>query len=388
MRIGIIIGKFDKETCGGGGTFQTAIYKALRETKSHHEFYFLYEDNKNLDKNLGEKLFNIAQKKSPFRSITRLFKKKKKSKAVNQKLNQIISENNIELLWYITPIFYSVKIPYVITVWDLQHRLQTFFPEVSVEGFSFDKREQFYKNAILKSAYTVIGNQEGANQIEKFYNFPRERIKTIGLPVPQYVFEEKEDDSILSQNNLSKNSYLFYPAQFWAHKNHIRLLKALVILKKQNHQFKLVFSGFDHGNENYVRSKVKELGLENDVKFLGFVSKAQIISLYKNAFALTFPSMFGPDNLPPLEAMALGCPVICSNAPGMEEQLQDAALFFNPLDEKDLAQKILLLQNDQKLKNSLQQKGLELIKIYNCENYVNKMITIIDEFMPIREMWK
>lgn len=374
MRIGVYIGKIQDATAGGGATFQKSILAELAKTESKHEFFILYDNEKKLfEDNKNIKFINM--------DITQAQNDEKRFF-----LNEKVLEHNIELVWCLIPSCHYVEAPFVFTVWDLQHRLQTYFPEVSVTGWDFDARENFYKNLIPKAAYVVIGNSEGAKQIEQFYNFPSERIKTIPLPTPGFVFETKADDEIMSKNGLEKQKYLFYPAQFWPHKNHIRILKALSILKQEGSDFKVVFTGSDKGNKTYIEQKVKDYNLENDVKFLGFVSEEELVSLYKNAFAMTFASMFGPDNIPPLEAMALNCPVICADVKGIKEQLGDRALLFNPTDENDLVQKIKILQ-DENLKSNLIKKGFELAYSLTTKNYVSKMIDIIDEFAPIRECW-
>lgn len=381
MRIGIYIGRIEDATRGGGATFQTSILNEfLKKTNSNHEFYIFYKSKKNLfEDNKNIKFVNLAFKFKHL--ITR------KGKSHKLFLNEKVLEHNIELVWFLVPSYYFIEAPFVLTVWDLEHRLQPYFPEVSLSGWTFDSRESFYKNAIPKATYITIGTEEGAKQIEHFYGFPIERIKILPFSTPQFVYSEKEDDTILAKNELEKNQYLFYPAQFWPHKNHIRLVKSLDILRKQGINLKIAFSGSDKGNMTYIKEKVKEYNLENSVKFLGFVSESELISLYKNAFAMTYLSVFGPNNIPPLEAMALDCPVICANARGMEEQLKNAALFFERTDEKDLAEKIeYLLENKLERKNLIE-RGKELSTTLSPDKYVSLMIKIADEFVPLRECW-
>jgi glycosyltransferase involved in cell wall biosynthesis len=372
MKIGFYIGEIQEQTSGGSATFQASILNELIKTESKHDFYILYDNKARLfEDNENVKFVNMDVQKGEKRFF----------------LNEKVLEHNIELVWFLSPSYHFVEAPFILTIWDLQHRLQPYFPEVNLSGWTFDDRENFYKNAISKASYIITGNLAGAKEVGQFYNFPDERIKIIPFSTPQFVFEKNENDEILSQNNLEKNKYLFYPAQFWPHKNHIRIIKALNILKKQGIDFKVAFSGSDKGNEKYIKEKVKEYHLENDVKFLGFVSEAELISLYKNAFAMTYASMFGPNNLPPLEAMALNCPVICANAKGMQEQLGDAALFFDSKDENDLVQKIKTLLNNNDLKKSLIRKGNDLSFSLTSDKYVQKIINLIHEFAPIRECW-
>lgn len=379
MRVGFFVGEIKKGTVGGGATFQTNILYQLIRTKSDHKFYIFYKSNDNLfDDSENIKFINLSKLKKGLFS-------KKDDKEIS--LNDQILELKIELVWFLTPHYEFVEAPFVLTIWDLQHRLQGYFPEVSLSGWDFNKREKFYSEYIPKASYIVIGNNQGAGEVEKFYNFPRERIKTIPLPTPQFVFEDSADDKILSKNNLVKGNYLLYPAQFWPHKNHIRIIKALDILKKQGIKWKVVFTGSDKGNRDYIEAKVKEYNLKDEVKFLGFVSKAELISLYKNAFATTFLSAFGPDNIPPLESMALDCPVICADAKGMKEQLGDAAIFFNPFNENELVEKIKELSGNDNIRAAMIENGKIVAQSVTTDKYIEKMISLIDEFSPIRECW-
>lgn len=394
MKVGIYLGRIMDEQVGGGSTFQISLLKQLLTYQSHHEFYFIYKsDNIDINKlsnllgiELNNKFINITSSKA-YSKKRKFFSKKIKEKKILSDFNQEITDKKIDFIWFISPEYLEINCGYAFTVWDLQHRLQTYFPEVSISGWKYQDRENFYQKMIGKSSFTIIGNDIGAKQINQFYNYPLERIKTIPMPTPNYVYELTGDDKILSKNNIFKHQYLFYPAQFWPHKNHIRLLKALKILQQKNIKFDLVFTGSDKGNLEYIKQKTKEFGLDNSVKFLGFVSKEEIIALYQNAFALTYSSMFGPDNIPPLEAMALNCPVICANYNGAQEQLKNCALFFDPLNENEIVEQIVNLQNNSQLRNDLQDLGAKLANQVNTRNYVESLIKILDEFQPIREMW-
>jgi len=391
MRVGIWLGEIIKEDIGGGATFQINLLQEIAKIQSNHQFYFFIDydgDHKKLIKTYDNSLNIINLRKPEQKTKIKFFSKETQNKT--KSLNDELQKNKIEFCWIACPSYADINCPYAFTVWDLAHRLHTYFPEVSLSGWKFDDREQFYQRMINKSSYVIIGNKEGAKQVNQFYNYPIERIKTIAMPTPNYVYELKSEDIFIEKNKLIAKQYLFYPAQFWPHKNHIAILNAFKILLQKNENFKnfkIVFTGSNKGNEEYIKEKTREFGLEKFVKFLGFVKKEQIISLYKNAFALVYPSMFGPDNIPPLEAMALNCPVICSNAKGMEEQLQDCALFFNPLDANDLANKILELLNNPQLRDELNLKGAKLAKRVDSKNYVESMLKVIDEFALIRQMW-
>jgi glycosyltransferase involved in cell wall biosynthesis len=149
----------------------------------------------------------------------------------------------------------------------------------------------------------------------------------------------------------------------------------------------MVFTGSDKGNAGHVFGKINELGLHDQVHMLGFVPREDLRALYSEALALTFASFFGPDNIPPLEAFTLGCPVIASRVSGAEEQLGDAALLFDPADPEDLVSAILTISRDQQLRARMVQKGAEIAKTRTPQAYVEQVCKILDKFAPIRRCW-
>ncbi len=152
--------------------------------------------------------------------------------------------------------------------------------------------------------------------------------------------------------------YLFYPAQFWAHKNHVNLLLALKLLQSRfDRPLSVAFVGADHGNLAHVKATVDRLGLTDRVHFLGFVPREDLIDLYKEAFALSYVTFFGPENLPPLEAFALGCPVIASDVSGAREQLGDAVLFVDPTSPEQMAEAVVRLASEDGLRARLIDAG-------------------------------
>ena len=388
MRVGFYFGEIQPPNYGGGFTFQDSVLQQILKHEMNHEIFILYKgeghhfvDTKNIKFVKLENNDSKKEKKGLFG-----LKKKKKSNVIKQTpIQKAIAENNIDLMYSLHIVREDFNIPYITTVWDLAHRKTPYFPEVSTVGWTFEMRENNYGPLLPKASGIVIGNNEGKRQVAHYYNIEPELIHTNPMPTPNYVYTTNEDNSILAKNNLEKGKYFFYPAQFWAHKNHIVLLKAIKKLKEQGKDFKLALTGSDQGNMDFIKRKISEMGLDNEVKLLGFVSREQIVALYKNAYALTFASYMGPDNIPPLEAFALNCPVICADTYGMKEQLKNGALFFNPKSEDDLIAKILELDNQ---KENLLENGYKLAKEYSIENYVNKIYQIIDDFQPIIDCWR
>jgi glycosyltransferase involved in cell wall biosynthesis len=410
MKIGLFFSDLDPEV-GGGYTFELQILESVIKLAnlSNHDFTILsftsivlpktlfttnikfVPVNRSFHKNIKSVVcgtINAIFKRIPYPQIkfASTFIAEVQS-AIN---HQIFLEYQLDLIWFVSPKCLTVNIPYGMTVWDLEHRKQPYFPEIS-SGNAWDRRESFYSTALKRASFIITGTQVGKAELQEFYQIPSDRIKVLPMPTPQFAIDGLGSDktTILEKYALTDN-YLFYPAQFWSHKNHANLLFAVKLLKdKYNLNFTLVLTGSDRGgNLSHIQQLVNQLELTDCVKFLGFVSQSDLIQLYTNAFALIFVSFFGPDNLPPLEAFALGCPVVAANVSGAKEQLGEAALFIDPKSPEQIALAIQSLYRDQNLRKILIQRGLERSATWKADDYIKSIFNILDEFETIRRCWK
>ncbi len=296
---------------------------------------------------------------------------------------------DLDLIWHLSPGTPTLKIPFITTVWDLAHRIHAYFPEVSSERGNWQARDRGYLNTLPRSTYIFTGTAAGKAEIERFYQVPADRIKVLGLPTPEFALADlPASDEILTKYHLSPD-YLFYPAQFWPHKNHINLLLALKLLSDRDGiSLTLVLSGADKGNQKFIESTVAELGLGDRVKFLGFIPQADVAQLYRHALALVFVTFFGPDNLPPLEAFALGCPTIASQVAGASEQLGDAALLVDPQSPLAIAEAIKTVWKSPQVRHQLIDRGYQRARLWTSKDYVRSVFDILGEFESIRRCWQ
>jgi glycosyltransferase involved in cell wall biosynthesis len=227
---------------------------------------------------------------------------------------------------------------YIYTVWDLCHRDQPEFPEIRDNG-AFETREALFRQVLPPAVLVITDSVQLIDRVEQRYGVDRDRM--LPMPFAPAPFLDASHatptDKVLARYRLERD-YLFYPAQFWAHKNHVRILEALDILRGRGRTPTLVLSGGDQGNRRHVETTVAKFNLQNQVKFLGFVAAEDMRGLYDGCAALVMPTYFGPTNIPPLEAWMLERPVIYSAH--LKEQARDAALLVNPDDANDLAMAI------------------------------------------------
>ena len=199
----------------------------------------------------------------------------------------------------------------------------------------------------------------------------------------------EENQAYIKTKYSLKGPYVFYLAQFWAHKNHIYLLQGLADLRSRyGLDVGAIFVGSDKGNLGYIKKSAVSLGVFDLVKFGGFVSNEEIPVLYKQSVALVMPTYFGPTNLPPLEAFELGVPVLYPDKPGLREQVGEAALLMDLKNPSSLADHLYSLLTDDILRSQLIAKGQDRLKICKKEGRACLLESVITDFRSRRMCWE
>jgi glycosyltransferase involved in cell wall biosynthesis len=392
MRVGVFLDSYIPED-GGGYTMQSELFRALCKVHSQteHEFVILSHPDRQLESEVGTANMSwlpitqpgLMEKSLAF--VVRLWPKLRSRLKWRSSLENKARRAGIEYIWFLGPRAHSIDLPYLTIVLDLQHRKQPWFPEVR-DFAEWETRERLTKNFLQRAAGIIAGTEVGKQEIIKFYGIPANRIFCLPHPTPRHVIEMPKSSEIWKRFNLSPG-FLLYPAQFWPHKNHVNLLIALEKLSDQGIKIPLVLTGSDFGNQSFVEAKIQEFKLTDQLRILGFVSQEELVGIYQNALALTYVSYFGPENLPPLEAFALGCPVIAADADGAREQMGDAAIFVDPSSPDQIAEAILRLHRDQKLRSDLIARGRERATHWTADEFVKGVFKIFDDFEPIRRNW-
>lgn len=261
----------------------------------------------------------------------------------------------------------------IVPVHDLMHRYEGRFPEVRGD---YEVREVLF-SITAKYAWCILTDSMlGKKQfIESYANYIRGHTHIVSLPFvsPRYSGEGVEEFID------TPPKYIFYPAQFWQHKNHINLVKAIDLLVHDIPDIHLILVGSEKNNRKRIEQYIYEHELMNYITIKGFVSDGNIIYLYKHAVGLIMPSYFGPTNIPPLEAMALGCPVAVSDKYAMPEQVGEAGLLFNPDSPEEMAECIRKMWLDERLRQEMIRKGYQKIQNWNRETFADKLQKIINQ---------
>lgn len=225
---------------------------------------------------------------------------------------------------------------YITTVVDLCHRDSPEFPEVRNLG-DFYWREHHLINNLAPALTILTASDRLSDLISSRYGIDKDRLLAMPFsPAPFLQGPSAEDKCTVLKTYGLDEGYFFYPAQFWAHKNHICILSALLILRNKGLEYKVVFAGGDKGNKSHLERFIAHHSLEKQVTFLGFVPAEHMCGLYEGCVAVTMPTYFGPTNLPPLEAWMIGKPLIYSSH--LISEVGDAAICVNPDEPEELAE--------------------------------------------------
>ena len=272
IRIGIFLGI----SPSAGGMFQyaeTLIESLKKLNKNRYKIIAVYDDaswEDILDNKVDSKklrysnLGNIMVKISNFFQLPSYLTKK--IGIFNPQISQM---NNLNCDIWIFPSqdlhTFHIKSKAIGTIHDLMHRYESRFPEVS-SGFRFFLRENRYKNILKSSEIVLVDSLCGKNQAIETYNINNSSIKVLPYIRPRYIVDEYERTDFDKYYNLPKK-FIFYPAQFWEHKNHLRLLKAIKIVYSKHPDISLVLTGAKKHNYNLIEKEVKKLNLSKHVHF-------------------------------------------------------------------------------------------------------------------------
>lgn len=241
--------------------------------------------------------------------------------------------------------------PTVEPIHDLMHRYKPEFPEVGEER-EWRRREAMFHSIAENAVGILVDSAIGKEQVcESYGNQYKDKVFILPFAAPRYLGDKSEPV------DLAFSKYIFYPAQFWEHKNHENLLIAVSELKREGIIVNLIFVGSKQNAYEKVLRLIDELNLKNQVKVLGYVADCNMSFLYKNARAMIMPTFLGPTNIPPIEALTLGCPVAVSGIYGMPQQLENAALYFDPYSIVDIKNVIKSLWMNDELCKELIENG-------------------------------
>lgn len=274
---------------------------------------------------------------------------------------------------------YCLPVKTMVTVHDLMHRYEKRFPEAASKQM-FNIRERHYSRISKYAKSILVDSKIGKDQMIESYGTDSKKVHILPYIPPEYIFENDKNIDIHQLYGLPKK-YFFYPAQFWSHKNHIALIEATSIIKKQYPDIYFVFAGSKKNGYESVIESIGKLNVSNSIKILDYVPNDHMPDLYRSARGMIMPTFYGPTNIPPLEAMALKCPVAVSNIYAMPEQIGEAGLLFDPNSIDEIVSIMKKLWTNDALVKKLQELGYQKSKNWQQAHFNRKFLDILKQVL-------
>jgi glycosyltransferase involved in cell wall biosynthesis len=278
-----------------------------------------------------------------------------------------VESQNFDVVHFPTQIAYHTNLPTIYQPWDLQHlHYPQFF---SAEESNL--REKLYRTFCDQASFVCVQTDWTKRDIIDHYNIDKEKIEVIPWGSVFDAYPDPSETEILA--TIARYSlpelFFFYPAVTWPHKNHEIILRALHILKSgcglTPHVF---FTGSSTSYRPTLDKLARDLGVFEQLHFLGFVTTTELQAIAKIATAMVFPSKFEGFGLPILEAFYAGLAVLSSDASTLPEVARDGALYFKPDSPDELSRLMESVWVSPELRQGLIQKGRLVLEQYSIKD--------------------
>lgn len=237
----------------------------------------------------------------------------------------------------------------------------------------------------VKKATRVIAVSENTKRdIIEHFKINKDKIKVIYEGVDKQfkaITDEEKLRRLRKKYNITE-PFIFYTGVWRNHKNLVGLVKAFGILRnKHKLNYQLALGGKEDPYYPEVRAAWKKLGLEKEIIRTGFIDQKELPLFYGAAKISVIPSFYEGFGLTGLEAMACGTPVVSSNKTSLPEILGEAAIYFDPNNPAEMAEKMKLVLTDKKLYNELKEKGLKQVEKYSWEKMGKETLEIYSNIL-------
>jgi glycosyltransferase involved in cell wall biosynthesis len=300
---------------------------------------------------------------------------------------QAVKNADIDILhvpvhWYnqITPFLFNREIKKVLTIHDLTPIL---FPEMHTRetNLTWKSSLKFIKN---RTNIVICDSVSTKNDCMKLLKIPEKRLKVIPLSADEQYKPIKNKEHIRDELKREYNidyPFILFVGTLEKRKNVPILLKSFYKLKKSKLNHKLVIVGGKGWKYTRIFDLIEGLNLENDVIFTDYVSDEYLVKLYNAADLFVYPSLYEGFGLPPLEAMACGCPVITSNTSSLPEVVGDAGVMVDPNDIDSLTESMIKILTDNEYREEMGRKSLERAHMFSWKKTAEETWDVYKEVL-------
>lgn len=303
-------------------------------------------------------------------------------------LREVLSRHECDLL-HIPSLFWMPQLrlpcPYIVTVHDVLDYMYR-----AKKGSNWQRTLHYYSTQhVLRNARRILAVSNFTKMdIARLFNVRPEKIEVIYNAIDDRFMQghtsEREREFIAERFQVNY-PFILYAGRIGPQKNLVRIIEAFSALKTELAKdgkypdLKLIIIGDEVSRHLDVRRTVVKSGVQNDVRFLGFVSIDVLRIFYDTAKLFVFPSLYEGFGLPPLEAMSHGTPVVTSNTSSLPEVVGKAAVMVNPENVFEIMRAIHRVLLDQSLREKLKDSGYEQVKRFSWENSVRRILEVYCE---------
>ncbi len=269
------------------------------------------------------------------------------------------------------------ELPYICTMHDVQ---ELHFPA----NFSAKEREMraiHYRKSIENAARVVVSFEHIKADLIRFFDCPEEKVRVMPLPYRDCVLKSLEPERLAEMSSRYANfgTFLLYPAQTWAHKNHLMLIEAFERARaKLGVPVTLVCTGKTNDYFRIIEKRIQQSEYANTIQFLGVVDEGELRWLYENCLGVVIPTLYEAGSFPLIEAMSLSAPVICSNVTSLPDTLGSSDYLFDPNDADALAAMMIRLSSDEDFRTANRK---------HCRDRIEKLMRT-DIAEPYFNLWQ
>ena len=379
MRVGLISYPIDYEQRTGIGNYTYYLVKNLIEIGKVDNLYLIHY------RKFNEEVYSKAHEKIISVPEFLLYIPKIPGLISMFKLPFLIKKTEIDILHFpatwgaqILTFFLNPKVKKILTVHDLTPLLYS-HTHMKHNVIIWNSTLRLIKNKI---DIIIADSQNTKNDCIKYLNIPEKKIKVIYL-APDEIYQPINNKQEIKEEIYKKYNveipFILYVGTLERRKNIPTLIKAFYKLKKINIPHKLVIVGKKGWLYNDIFKTVEAFKLQEDIIFTGYVPKEDLVKFYNLADLFVYPSLYEGFGLPPLEAMACGCPVIISNTSSLPEVVGDAGILVDPYDVEELAKAMYEVLKDESFRIELAKKGLERAKLFSWRKTAEETWKVYEE---------
>jgi glycosyltransferase involved in cell wall biosynthesis len=272
--------------------------------------------------------------------------------------------------------------PYVMTVHDMLEHMARARQQTGFWG----NWHLYMTRRVLRGAARIFAvSNFTKTEIERLFDIPSDRIEVVYNAIDERFLHghaDTADRELIAQRYQVTYPFLLYAGRVSPHKNVVRMIEAFSALKAELEKevaypdLKLIIIGDDLSGNPDLRRTVVRGGVQNDVRFLGFIPIEVLRIFYDEAKIFVFPSLYEGFGLPPLEAMAHGTPVVTSNASSLPEVVGNAAVLVNPENVFEIMRALLRVLTDQALRERMKERGYKQAAKFSWEISVRRVLDV------------